>query len=279
MKKISTALFCLFLSTMSLSATALDRPAPGKEDKRILTTQFKTSEVYPINAVNGLITTVIFARGEEVLSFGSGFSTAWEFASRGNHFFMKPRGKEGTTNLVVVTNRRTYFFDVKLTGNRKNATYRLLFEYPEEAAAQKAAAAEKAHVQNLLDQSAIPAVTGEVKAENRAYTMNFGSDRESRRIAPLEAYDNGRFTYLLITANTDFPAAYRVSAGQESLINSHVEGNWLVIHGVYEEIRLRAGNAVVGIYNERFSGGAADNSEVSVPGLEREIVSQGEEPL
>ena len=279
MKKISTALFCLLLSTLSQGATALDRPTPGHEDKRILTTQFKSGEVYPINAVNGLITTVIFARGEEVLSFGSGFSTAWEFASRGNHFFMKPRGKEGTTNLVVVTNRRTYFFDVKLTGNRKNATYRLLFEYPDEAAVQKAAAAEKELVQNLLNQSEIPAGNETVKTENRTYTMNFGSDRESRRIAPSEAYDNGRFTYLLMNPNTDFPAAYRVSAGQESLINSHVEGNWLVIHGVYEEIRLRAGNAVVGIYNERFSGGTAETSGVSVPGLEREIVSQGEEPL
>lgn len=279
MKKINAALFCLFLSTVSLSAAALDRPTPGHEDKRILTTQFKIGEVYPINAVNGLITTVIFARGEEVLSFGSGFSTAWEFASRGNHFFMKPRGKEGTTNLVIVTNRRTYFFDVKLTRNWKNATYRLLFEYPEEVAEQKAAAAEKEHVQELINQfESVPHGESE-RIQNRAYTMNFGSDRESRRIAPLEAYDNGQFTYLLMNANTDFPTAYRVSAGKESLINSHVEGNWLVIHGVYEEIRLRAGNAVVGIYNERYSGGASETDGVSVPGLKREILTQGEEQL
>lgn len=276
MKKIYTAALWATICCFGTNAVALDKPSVGKEDKRVFTTQFKAEEVYPINAVNGLITTVIFAKGEEVLSYGSGFSTAWEFASRGNHFFLKPRGKEGTTNLVVVTNRRTYFFDVKLTWNRKNATYRLLFEYPEDAAQEKAKAAEKQHVKNLLNSSENLSDPESENVQNRAYTMNFGSDRESRRIAPLEAYDNGRFTYLRMGANTDFPAAYRVSTGEESLINTHVEGNWLVIHGVYEEIRLRAGASVVGIYNENFTGGSDRGSAVSVPGLEREIVGEGE---
>ncbi len=33
------------------------------------------------------------------------------------------------------------------------------------------------------------------------------------------------------------------------------KGQWLVIHGIYKELRLRAGQGVVGIYNDGYSGG------------------------
>ena len=94
----------------------------------------------------------------------------------------------------------------------------------------------------------------------------------SKTIAPIKAFDDNRFTYLKFKEQTDFPAAYRVQDGEETLLNSHVEDGWLVLHGVYEEVRLRAGKAVVGIYNENYQGGgASDKRAVSVKGLYRQI--------
>ena len=93
-----------------------------------------------------------------------------------------------------------------------------------------------------------------------------------KTIAPIKAFDDNRFTYLKFKEQTDFPAAYRVQDGEETLLNSHVEDGWLVLHGVYEEVRLRAGKAVVGIYNENYQGGgASDKRAVSVKGLYRQI--------
>ncbi len=61
----------------------------------------------------------------------------------------------------------------------------------------------------------------------------------------------------------------------ETLLNSHVKGDWLVIHGVYKELRLRAGFAVVGIYNEAHTGGGySSDTGVSLPGLKRELIKQ-----
>ncbi|WP_301089439.1 TrbG/VirB9 family P-type conjugative transfer protein, partial [Turicimonas muris] len=101
MKKI---LILLLLAASSFNSVfALDKPQSGREDKRVFYTDYKPDEIYPISAVNGLITTIIFEPGETVKNFGSGFSTAWEFAARENHFFLKPKEKQGTTNLVVVT--------------------------------------------------------------------------------------------------------------------------------------------------------------------------------
>ncbi|WP_418572399.1 TrbG/VirB9 family P-type conjugative transfer protein, partial [Parasutterella sp.] len=132
----------------------------------------------------------------------------------------------------------------------------------------------------LLNQSD-KEITDKTDSENRSevnkfYSENFGSSPLSKEIAPLEVFDNGRFTYLKFDRHTDFPAVYRVSENEEeTLLNSHIKGDWLVVHGVYRELRLRAGQAVVGIYNETYSGGGAPNdSGVSVPGLKRELVKE-----
>ena len=267
-KAIISAILMLFCTC---NALALDTPTVSKLDRRLYKTVYEENQVYPIYAVNGLVTSIVFAEDEKVDVHTSGFSTAWEFAARGNHFFLKPRAKEGSTNLVVVTNKRTYHFDLRLGWNRKTATYELAFTYPEEEAAKRAAAREKERVEARLKTSATkPASAAEAPASNRNYTMNFGEAKSSRSLAPVEAFDDGRFTYLRFGKSSDFPSVYRVVDETETLLNAHVEGDWLVVHGIYEALRLRAGQAVVGLYNESYTGGGADTEDgVSVPGLRR----------
>lgn len=274
--RISSALLTVLMAGPVL---ALDSPQGSAFDQRLRHTVYKADDVYPIHAVNGIVSTIIFAPDEKVTAHSSGFSTAWEFAARGNKFFLKPRAKQGSTNLVIVTNKRIYYFDLKLGWNRKTATYQLVFDYPEDRLARAQEAARKASVDALLKQSPVPdgddAAKGPVAERNTHYTMNFGKASASKDIAPVRAFDDGRFTYLLMKKQSDFPAAYRVVEDSETLLNSHVEGNWLVIHGVYKELHLRAGQAVVGIYNESFTGGGeAGESPVTVPGLDRQLLTQ-----
>ena len=278
MKKmlLSLMLPAAFLTFFECDALALEKTQVSSLDRRIQHTEYKEGQVYPVNAVNGVITTIIFSPGEKVLDYGSGYSTAWEFMARENHFFLKPKAFNGTTNLVVVTNKHTYFFDVRLVGNRPSATYSLAFSYPAEDAAKAQEEARKKVIDSLLDEKTTPEAAAESKAINKSYTENFGSSELSREIAPLEVYDDGLFTYLKFDRQTDFPAVYRVAENNvETLLNSHVKGDWLVIHGVYKELRLRAGFAVVGIYNEAFTGGGqSSDSGVSLPGLKRELIKQ-----
>lgn len=264
----------IVFTLLSTPAFALQKPVLSSLDRRVEYVTYSENEVYSIHAINGIISTIVFSPDEEVISYGSGFSTAWEFASRGNHFFLKPKGKEGTTNLVVLTNKRTYVFDVRLGWNRKKATYRLTFSYPDEILSKALKQAKEKEIQSLLNQNshANTLMTNSVEV-NRNYTMNFGKHVSSRDIAPIEAFDNGEFTYLKFNKAVDFPAVYRaLEDEQESLINSHVEDDYLVIHGVYKKLHLRAGLAVVGIYNESYSGnGNTTTSGVTVPGLSRAI--------
>ena len=106
------SLCCLLLTasflSCGLSVNALERPTASQYDARVMYTDYKPGQVYPIRAANGLITTITFSPGEKIRDFGSGYSTAWEFQARGNNFFLKPKDFDGATNLVIVTDKHTY---------------------------------------------------------------------------------------------------------------------------------------------------------------------------
>lgn len=259
---------------MSFNAQALETPRRSHEDHRIQYVNYSKDDVVRVNAVNGFITTIVFAPGEKVVNYGSGYSTAWEFADADNMFFLKPKDKEGSTNLVIVTSERVYNFDVFLVENKANATYKLTFRYPEDYIKAKIKEGQENYVKQELEKED-PDLNPTGGLINYAYTMNFGKSEGSRLIAPLQCYDNGRFTYLKFRNNTDFPAVYSVSADGEAIVNSHVEDEALVIHGVYKELRLRAGSDVVGIYNDgyqkRLMAPSDADTGTSVHGLSREF--------
>ena len=256
-------------------AYALETPRRSGEDHRIQYVDYSKDDVVRVNAANGYITTIVFAPGEKVVSYGSGYSTAWEFATADNQFFLKPKDRDGTTNLVIVTDQRIYNLDVYLVEKAANATYKLTYRYPEEYIKARIEAGQQEYVEKELEK-ADPALTGAVAGLNRAYTMNFGRTEGSRRLAPLSCYDNGRFTYMRFRSNTDFPAVYSVSADGEAIVNSHIEDGALVVHGVYPEFRLRAGSDVVGIYNEGYGKPVrgTEDSGTTVEGLSRDFREQ-----
>ena len=267
----AAALACFSALLISKSSYALETPQRSKADHRIQYVDYNADDVTRVNAANGFITTIIFAPGEEVTNYGSGYSSAWEFATAANQFFLKPKDKDGTTNLVIVTNKRVYNLDVHLVEKPTNATYKLTYRYPQEYIDAQIKAGQEAYVKERLE-AVDPNLTATKQGLNYHYTMNFGRSKGSKLLAPQAVYDNGRFTYMKFKANTDFPAVYRVSSDGEAIINSHIEDSVLVIHGVYPEYRLRAGDDVVGIYNEAYNGGGtAVQDGTTVEGLVREI--------
>ena len=261
----------LSILALSTNAFALERPNHSQADHRIQYVDYSKDDVVRVNAANGFITTIVFAPGEKVINYGSGYSTAWEFATADNQFFLKPKDKEGTTNIVVVTNKRIYSFDVFLVEKAANATYKLTFRYPQDYLEAKIKEGQEQYIKDQLEKED-PNLMSSLKDLNYNYTMNFGKTLGSRLIAPIACYDNGRFTYMKFRPNTDFPAVYSVSADGEAIVNSHIENNVLVIHSVYPELRLRAGSDVVGIYNNTKHGIVALNDDgTTVPGLTREL--------
>jgi type IV secretion system protein VirB9 len=84
--------------------------------------------------------------------------------------------------------------------------------------------------------------------------MRVGKD--SQKITPDFAYDNGIFTYVGFSTLKTFPSAFLYHNGKEQSLNFSVEtkGKYkvMVIHNVNDKFVLRYGNQVVGVVNQSF---------------------------
>jgi P-type conjugative transfer protein VirB9 len=275
-------LVALSLLLVARAASAGEVPAGSPYDARIQYVTYNAGDVVIVSAPSGRAVRIVFAPGETIRDVASGFSEGWEFLDRGNILYLKARSLEGeggtflspkadkwNTNLLVATDKRLYDFELRLSGGDAVA-YRVEFRYPEDELAT-AKEKEALALAAAKKKEGLEKLAGKPAPVNSAYSMQIG--KRSKRIVPAMAYDDGNFTYLKFPANRDFPAVFLVAEDKsESLVNSHVEGEVLVVHRVAPELRLRLGRAVVGVYNEAFDpDGAAPKDGTTAPGVKREL--------
>ena len=289
------ALTCVVIALAMLAtaaAHAVDLPQSSKFDSRIQYADYNAGDVVLVRALPGLGARIVFSPSEEILDVASGFTQGWEFQTRRNILYVKPKSVKVSeaetmvptagkwnTNVMVTTTRRMYDLDLHLLAGGGNdgkpapsagVAYRVEFRYPEDDKAKALAEASRQLTQSKLDAKPAPM--------NWHYSMQVGEASEG--IAPTMAYDDGRFTYLRFPNNRDFPTVFLVAADKtESLINSHIDPrspDVLVVHRVNRELVLRLGNAVVGVYNDRYDpDGVPPVKGTTVPGVQRVIFSEG----
>ena len=109
---------------------------------------------------------------------------------------------------------------------------------------------------------------------NTQYSVAEGAG--SQDIVPTLVFDDGRFTYLRFPGNREIPAVFHVLGdGGETLVNARMEDDLLVVDRVSRRLMLRAGSAVVGLWNEAFDlEGKPPGEGTTVPGVQRVIKTE-----
>lgn len=234
-------------------AFAAETPVPGPKDARVRNVNYDPDQVVTVVGSFRHAIEIQFGPGETVTQAALGDTISWQIAPVGNIVFLKPREKAGGTNLIVVTNAngspRTYHFNLTLgTGE---AMYGIRFHYPREeramaalqvqlAQAQAARAVETNITTSALDHAVIEGT------RNMNYTVQGDSS-----LQPTEISDNGEFTVLRYPGHADIPSIFAVDVdGTETIVPYDVREDFVVIHAVYRQLRLRRGNVVLCIYNE-----------------------------
>lgn len=258
-------LLFLIITTLSTNSIfALDRPTHSPKDARIQYVQYAINDVVLINGAIGVATQIILEADEQILEMASGYSDGWEIVEKRNNIYLKPKREKANTNLVVSTNKRAYAFDLK--SNSKNPTYRLAFKYPGTQEKLTNELINKQLVELNLNK------TTNFIARNKKYSMQ--ANRLAADITPIETFDDGRFTYIKFQKNSDIPAVFKIGSDkQETLVNTHIQNGYLVVHGIYPNLVLRAGRAVVGLYNDNYTGGGIDmtNTGTVSPDVYRDL--------
>ncbi len=103
-------------------------------DNRIKTYIYNQNEVYLLVIHYGFQSHIEFAKNEEVQTITLGDSYAWKITPLANRLFIKALEKNIHTNMTIITNKRTYQFDIVSqeleTGNEKDLVYVVRFSYP-----------------------------------------------------------------------------------------------------------------------------------------------------
>jgi type IV secretion system protein VirB9 len=109
---------------------------------------------------------------------------------------------------------------------------------------------------------------------NSSYSIAEGLASED--IVPALIFDDGRFTYLRFPGNREVPAVFHVLGdNSETLVNARMEDDLLVVDRVSRRLMLRAGSAVVAIWNDAFDlDGVPPDRGTTVPGVRRTLKAE-----
>jgi type IV secretion system protein VirB9 len=258
------------LLLMSLLLLLVAGPALAQGDPRLREQVFDARAVVTVPVQRGVVTLIELGDDEAIAEVAAGLG--------GRHLFVKPRSTASAPNtLAVVTDRRVHSFRLVLSPGQ--AVYRLKVRAPVPAAPTHPVLAEQPAA-SVLPPLPVPPSPQALVAErlqarpvvrNSAYSMAEGPGSED--IVPSLVFDDGRFTYLRLAGNREVPAVFTVLGdGSEALVNVRMEDDLLVVDRVSRRLMLRAGQAVVGLWNDAFDiHGVPPTLATTVPGVERRV--------
>lgn len=233
----------ILLSCITHDAFALRESQPIQLDHRIHVITYQPDEVYKFTGHYRYQSSIEFGQGEEIRTISMGDSTAWMLNPTGNLLFLKPVENDATTNMTIITNMRTYLFELhaKETDDisDKNLVFTMRFIYPDSDSVET--------VQHVTDSVPTPDLEDDRNKYNFNYTIA-GSDE----VAPIRIFDDGEFTYFQFRdKNADVPAFFLVDKkGNEAIINYRTRGDYIVVERVAGRFTLRHGLEVTCVFNE-----------------------------
>lgn len=227
--------FGLCLLGASAFAAALATPVLAA-DPRLVTRTYNPDEVVRIDGKPGVQAAITFDEGEHIENVAIGDSNAWQVTpnKRANALFVKPLAANARSNMTVITDRRTYYFDLVASPQAK-PLYVLRFAYADEP---KTGAAMP---QTGLNGEEAALAAGALPADPAA--LNFGWTRKGKvNLMPARIYDDGTSVYVSWNAGEPVPAILiKDATGAEGPVNYSVRGDVIVIDGVPSQIVLRRG--------------------------------------
>src|SRR4051812_3441631 len=203
-------------------------------DNRIRTLAYEPDAIVKILGKAGIQSTIEFADDERIENVAVGDSSAWQITPnrRASLLFVKPLAAHSRTNMTVVTDRRTYMFDL-VAGERSAAPiYAMKFSYPNEPKSEASKPAQQ-----------VAAVTPQPSAVLTADKLHFDwKSKGHGKLVPRRMFDDGASVYLAWDKETPLPAILTQSQDRkEGPVNYRMSGEYIVISPVPANLVLRYG--------------------------------------
>jgi len=241
---------------IAASLVALAQPALAADD-RLIQHMYSENEVVRIDGRTGVQATITFGEGEAIENVAVGDSASWQITpnKRADVLFVKPIEAGARTNMTVVTDRHTYFFDLVASPKAK-PVYLLRFTYRDVPKRPGGVGGPALAALTPGEQAVLAGEAAEMPTDPAALNFAFRTKGDAR-ILPARMYDDGNATYLLWGEKAQVPAILiQNEKGEEGPVNYTVRGRTIVLEDVPRTILLRSGKAQAIIENQRPVGQA-----------------------
>lgn len=248
---------------------------PLQGDTRLVQFTFDEDNTFLVLTKPKAVTHLQFAADETLQSVAAGDTAQWELTPTKNrkNLFIKPKFEGLETSMTVITDKRTYQFVLRSTGDGMKWYQRVSWQYSanlvlEQDAQLDAQSSLPPALPAPLPQSGIntaPApmirpmqsplnapsqsmggLTGPaaMKPENLRFGYTIEGDAPFK---PTQVFDDGKFTYLKMPADLqEMPALFAVIDEQDySLVNYTVNGDYMVAQRLLDTAVLKLGKAEV----------------------------------
>ncbi|SFI56428.1 TrbG/VirB9 family P-type conjugative transfer protein [Caulobacter sp. UNC279MFTsu5.1] len=230
-----------------LIAAWLSASAVAAQDARLATPggardyDFVDQTVYPLVATPGRITDIVLEPGETLTGpIAAGDTARWIIAdsasgsgsTRRIHVLVKPTVAPLATNLLIMSDRRTYHLELRASA--RTWFSEIAWRYPPVEPSPVPIPAEPIAPAEIT----IPDPEGSI------FAYRLEGDQVAWR--PARVFDNGRRTYIVFAPSADLtalPPLYQVGEdGKASeLIDYHVFGRTLIVDRLVDRVELRLG--------------------------------------
>lgn len=270
------AVFLLIMSAFHTAAYAADIPS----DNRIKILRYDPNDIYTIYTLFGYQTNIEFDDGERIQTISVGDRSLWQIVPSAYRLFIRPLDDNMTTNMTVITDRRTYQFDLKsgkgeLSDNPR-MVYVARFTYPKKQVmapkmpapmaqqvvappppmpAQQPAAPIKPMVTlpppepmktvefERFEPVPPPPSSQAVSLSRSSNTLNYDYTYTGPdELAPVQLYDDGRQTYMRLTNMGGVPPKlFAIDGGKQRQLDYQKQGEMLVTSSVHSYLLLDYG--------------------------------------
>lgn len=211
--------------------------ANAAADNRIKTLVYAPDKIVQIIGKSDIQSTIEFGPDERIENVAVGNSSKWQITPnhRASMLFVKPLAPRSRTNMTVVTDQRTYMFDLVAGDKWTTPLYVLKFSYPNDKSAEPPKKLEQPQVAAAALTTA-PAV---MIAERLHFDWKTKGDS---KLVPARVFDDGQSVYLSWDRQTPLPAILTVSEDRkEGPISYRMSGEYIVISPIPQNLLLRYG--------------------------------------
>ncbi len=213
------------------NADARRRPDPAHFSDAAQIYDYTPGAIYEVYGAPGFVSSIMLEPGEAIVTVAAGDTTRWmveettggDVASPRALLLLKPTRSDIRTNIVLVTDRRTYSIEaVAVPGQTYSA--QTAWRYPGD--------------NNTL-----------AGGPSAAETFNFGYRIQTvrgfaPRWRPVRVFDDGAKTYIEFPpeiTTSEAPPLFITESGEAALVNFRISGNRYVVDRLFDAAELRLG--------------------------------------